>query len=137
MGDNAPLEADVAELNREAQAAVDRCIAARVELDASITNLSDVRSKIAEGSAAAVAFIDAYTNPQTPNLPPVAPEVAAPAPAEEPPVFTTVDTIVLDTTNTSGGESSVSDLLEPDFESEEIADAEDIGSTSPDGGGEF
>lgn len=111
--DDLPLDEDVAELNREAQRAVDRVIAARAELAASIENINAVRAKIADGSNAAVAFIDAYMNPTVPNPPePVAPDVAAPPPAEEPPVYTTVDTITVEATNSSGGESVVDSALE-------------------------
>lgn len=119
MTDNTdlPLDADVAELNREAQKAVDREIAARAELDAAIQNRIAVRAQIADGSAAAVAFIDAYVNPTAPNPAPIAPEVAAPAPVEEPPVFTEVVSDTLAPDETSGGFAPVIDagFTLPDF----------------------
>lgn len=104
-----PLAADVAEINREAQKAVDRVIAARVELAAAIANVVDVRNNIATGSTGAIAFIDNYMNPVAPNPAPIAPEVAAPPVAAEPPVFTTVDTIELTPETTSGGAAPVVD----------------------------
>ena len=109
MAEDVPLSEDVVELNREAQRAVDRVIAARVELAAAIENVNDVRVKIAEGSASAVAFIDNYMNPTVPNPPPVAPDVAAEPPAEEPPVFTTVDDTDVALDNSSGGEAETVD----------------------------
>lgn len=102
-----PVGDDVAELNREAQKAVDRVIAARVELAAAIDNINSVRQQIADGSAAATAFIDNYMSPSLPNPPPVAPEVAAPPPAVEPPVFTTVDDTTIAIDNSSGGTAPV------------------------------
>lgn len=127
MSEDAPLSDDVAELNREAQRAVDRVIAARVELDAAIANVNETRTKIADGSAAAVAFIDNYMNPTVPNPPPVAPEVAAEPPAEEPPVFTTVDDADVALENSSGGEADVApifDVIVPEAEAAAPADVE-------------
>jgi hypothetical protein len=102
-----PLDEDIAELNREAQKAVDREIAARIELDAAISNRVAVRAKLSDGSGAAIAFIDNYVNPVKPNPEPVAPEVAAPPPAVEPPVFTSVDSADLTPETTSGGAAEV------------------------------
>lgn len=104
---DAPLETDVAELKREAQKAVDREIAARVELDAAISNRVAVRAMIGGGSADALAFIDAYTNPTVANPAPIAPDVAAPLPVDEPPVFTTVDDLQVDPENTTGGDAGM------------------------------
>lgn len=98
-----PLDEDVAELEREAQKAVDREIAARAELDAAIKNRVSVYEKIGAGADRARAFIDAYVNPAQPNPEPVAPDVAAPAPAVEPPVFTDVASAELTPVDTSGG----------------------------------
>ena len=116
MAEDLPLSDDVAELNREAQKAVDREIAARVELQASIDNRIATRKSIADGSKAATDFIDAYVNPAVPNPPPVAPDVAVPAPPETPtsgtPVFTDVSTDVLTPDTTSGGVSTVADGLD-------------------------
>lgn len=106
-----PLDADVAELRREAQKAVDREIAARIELAAAIENRIAVRAKVAAGAADAVAFIDNYVSPVVPNPAPLAPEVAAPAPAIEPPVFTTVESAELSPETTSGGRAPVIDDL--------------------------
>ena len=51
-------------------------------------------------------------NPLKPNPTPIAPDVAAPAPAEEPPVFTVVDSVDLTPESTSGGSApSVADEL--------------------------
>lgn len=127
MAEDVPLSEDVVELNREAQRAVDRVIAARVELAAAIENVNDVRAKIAEGSASAVAFIDNYMNPTVPNPAPVAPDVAAEPPAEEPPVFTTVDDTDVALDNSSGGEAETVDeafeVLVPEAEAP-VADTE-------------
>lgn len=109
MSDDKPLRDDVAELNREAQKAVDRVIAARVELAAALENINTVRGLIEDGSAAAVLFIDNYMNPAVPNPAPIAPDVAADPPPEEPPVFTDVATATLDAATTSGGEAEVID----------------------------
>lgn len=99
-----PLADDVAELKREAQRAVDREIYARSELEAAIVNRVAVREKIGAGSADAIAFIDAYTNPALPNpSEPIAADVAGPAPEVEPPVFTDVSSIELTPDSTSGG----------------------------------
>lgn len=102
-----PLDADVAELKREAQKAVDRLVAARVELADAIANINTVRGSIAGGSSDAVAFIDNYMNPVAANPAPIAPEVAAPPPAVEPPVFTSVETADLTQDTTSGGSAPV------------------------------
>ena len=133
-----PLAADVAEINREAQKAVDRVIAARAELAAAITGLNDVRGSIAGGSAAAVNFIDAYMNPVTPNPAPVAPEVAAPSLAAEPPVFTTVDTVALTPETTSGGAAPVVDEAfdVPELPAPVETSIEGEGEGSADGAGE-
>lgn len=128
-----PLDADVAELNREAQRAVDRVIAARVELDASIKDLLAKREVIAGGSAAAVSFIDAYMNPVAAPPPPVAPEVAAPPPAVEPPVFTTVETAELSPETTSGGTAVV---IDDAFDVPEAPAPVGEGETSADGAAE-
>jgi hypothetical protein len=106
------LDEDIIALEHEAQKAVDREIAARVELDAAINNRVAVRAKLSEGSARAIAFIDQYVNPTEPNPEPIVPEVAQPAPAEEPPVFTTVDTGDISPDNSTGGESEVAEELE-------------------------
>jgi len=111
MAEDLSLDEDVAELNREAQKAVDREVAARAELAAAIENRVAVRAKIAGGSADAVAFIDNYVNPVVAAPPPIAPEVAAPAPAVEPPVFTTVDDANVAPENSSGGVSVIADEL--------------------------
>lgn len=105
------LDEDVAELKREAQKAVDREIAARVELKAAIDNRISVRAKLAGGSAEAVAYIDSYVNPAAEAPTPIAPEVAAPAPVVEPPVFTTVDDTNVTPENSSGGVATVADAL--------------------------
>lgn len=102
-----PLADDTAELKREAQKAVDREIAARVELAAAIENRVSVRALIGAGSAAALAFIDAYTNPTVANPEPIAPEVAAPPVDVEPPVYTDVTDIEVNPGNTSGGDASI------------------------------
>jgi hypothetical protein len=101
-----PLSVDIAEVNREAQVAVDRVVRARVELSAAIQNVVEVRGTIALGSAAAVGFIDDYMNPAVANPEPVAPEVADETlpPEEEIPVFTTVEEPEVNFVNTSGGE---------------------------------
>lgn len=113
MADDLPLSDDVLAIRAEAQKAVDREIAARVELQAAIDNRVDVRAKIADGDAAALAYIDAYVNPHVDNPPtPIAPEVAAPPPAEEPPVFTDVTTPVVAPENSSGGQADVHEDLE-------------------------
>lgn len=112
INNDLPLDADVAELRREAQKAVDREIAARTELAAAIANREEVRAKVAAGAADALAFIDAYVNPAVPAPAPIAPEVAAPAPAVEPPVFTTVDSADVAPDNSSGGVSEVAPELE-------------------------
>ncbi|HYD87103.1 MAG TPA: hypothetical protein VEA80_06500 [Vitreimonas sp.] len=99
-----PLDADVAELEREVQKAVDRNVRAREELAASNAELDAVEAKIADGAQKALDFLRAYRNPVTPNpAEPIAPDVAAPAPAAEPPVFTDVASPELTPETTSGG----------------------------------
>lgn len=130
------LEDDLAEVHREIQRRVDRVIAARVELADSIKSLNEGREAVLAKSAAAVAFVDNYMNPSTPASAPIAPDVAAPPPAVEPPVFTTVDTPALTPENTSGGTSSVTDVLvlEPPQTgpTEEAIAAAPVGTTTED-----
>lgn len=130
------LEDDLAEVHREIQRRVDRVIAARVELADSIKSLNEGREAVLAKSAAAVAFVDNYMNPSTPASAPIAPDVAAPPPAVEPPVFTTVDTPALTPENTSGGTSSVTDvlILEPPQTgpTEEAIAAAPVGTTTED-----
>jgi hypothetical protein len=102
------LDVDVAELKREAQKAVDRNIRARQELADSNAELDAVEAKIAAGSQDALDFVRAYRNPVKPNpAEPIAPDVAQPAPAAEPPVFTDVATAELTPDTTSGGYAEV------------------------------
>jgi hypothetical protein len=108
------MENLTAEMNAAAQKAVDRAIAARVELAAAIEGINAVRAEIADGSAAAVAFIDQYMNPTAANPEPIAPEVAAPEPAIEPPVFTTIEDADITLENSSGGASEVADEFSVD-----------------------
>jgi hypothetical protein len=105
------LDDDLAALRHEAQKAVDREVAARAELAAAIENRQAVRAKLAAGSSDALAFIDAYVNPTIPNPGPIAPEVAAPPPAIEPPVFTTVSDEFVAPDNSSGGAAPVDEAL--------------------------
>lgn len=105
------LDEDIAALRHEAQKAVDREVAARVELAAAIENRQAVRAKLAAGSSDALAFIDAYVNPAAPNPAAIAPEVAAPPPAVEPPVFTTVTDEFVAPDNSSGGSAPVDEAL--------------------------
>lgn len=101
------LSEDLGEVRREIQKRVDRVIAARAELNAAVIDLADGRQQVLDKSAAAVAFVDAFNNPLAENPPPLAPEVAAPAPEVEPPVFTTVNEAEATATNTSGGSAEV------------------------------
>lgn len=94
-----------------AQKAVDRLTAARVEMAAAIEFCNAERLAIASDDADALGFIDQYMNPSAPNPAPIAPAVAAPAPSVEPPVFTTVDSAEVSSTNTSGGSSDVAEEL--------------------------
>lgn len=103
------LAEDLTEVRSEIQRRVDRVTAARVELDAALVDLADGREQVLTKSAAAVAFVDAFLNPLASNPPPLEPEVAAPPPAVEPPVFTTVDTPEATPVNTSGGEAGAVD----------------------------
>lgn len=102
-----PLEQDIAEIEREAQLAVDGEIKARAALEQAIARRVDVYNKIGEGAARAKAFIDAYVNPAQPNPEPIAPDVAEPAPATEPPVYTDVSTPGADVVDTTGGVADV------------------------------
>lgn len=113
MGEQADLDldADIAEVHREVQKVVDAEIAARDALAVAIANRVAVREKVAAISAKAAAFIDNYVSPVVPNPAPLAPEVAAPAPAIEPPVFTTVESAALSPETTSGGRAPVIDDL--------------------------
>jgi hypothetical protein len=65
--------------------------------------LDEYEAKVSQGADRALAFVRQYRNPAAPNPPPIAPEVAAPPPAEEPPVFTDVSSPVLAPDETSGG----------------------------------
>lgn len=105
------LDADIAEIHREVQKVVDAEIAARDALAAAIARRVAVREKVAAISPAAAAFIDNYVSPVVPNPAPLAPEVAAPPPAIEPPVFTTVESAELSPETTSGGRAPVIDDL--------------------------
>lgn len=130
-----PLEQDIAEVEREGQMLVDRNIRAREELAASNQALDEYEAKVGEGAARALNYIRQYRNPtQTNPAAPLAPDVAAPPPAEEPPVFTTIDTLDADTSNTSGGfVESVPGELNTVFEAGDEAVA--AGDTNADNGG--
>ena len=103
------LADDLDEVRSEVQRRVDRVIAARVELGAAIADLNDGRAQVLDKSAAAVAYVDAFMNPLAANPPPLVPEVAAPTPEVEPPVFTEVTTIEAAPVNTSGGSAPVAE----------------------------
>jgi hypothetical protein len=103
------LADDLAEVRGEIQRRVDRVVAARVELAASLADLADGREQVLTKSANAVAFVDAFLNPLADNPPPIAPDVAAPPPPVEPPVFTTVTEADATQTNTSGGSADTVD----------------------------
>lgn len=98
-----PLAEDIADLRTHAQRIVDRNVAARFELDSSNKEIADFQIAVTGGAADVQNFINAYLHPTTSNPSPIAPEVAAPAPAFEPPVFTDVRTPELDPFSTSGG----------------------------------
>lgn len=70
------------------------------------------------------AWIAANRDPHTPTPPPIAPEVAAPPPAIEPPVFTTVDTAALTPDTTTPGYAPTIDptLLAPESSVDEGGD---------------
>jgi hypothetical protein len=114
------LADDLAEVRGEIQRRVDRVVAARVELGAALTDLADGREQVLTKSANAVAFVDAFLNPLADNPPPIAPDVAAPPPAVEPPVFTTVTEAEATQGNTSGGSADTVDpgnvIVLPDSE---------------------
>jgi hypothetical protein len=97
------LDLDIAEVEREGQKLVDENIDLRARLAANNAALDEYDAKVSQGADRALAFVRQYRNPAVPNPAPIAPEVAAPPPAEEPPVFTTIDSPVLDPMDTSGG----------------------------------
>lgn len=106
-----PLDADLAEIQREAQKVTDRETAARVELAAAIEARVSFRAAVSAKFTDVVAYIDDYVSPVVAAPPPIAPEVAAPPPAVEPPVFTTVDSAEVAPENSSGGVSEVAEDL--------------------------
>lgn len=97
------LDLDLAEVEREGQKLVDENIDLRARLAANNAALDEYEAKVSQGADRALAFVRQYRNPAAPNPPPIAPEVAAPPPAEEPPVFTDVSSPVLAPDETSGG----------------------------------
>lgn len=84
------------ELKQRAQRSVDRHVNARAELEAATAELKETRAAIAAESTEALAFIDDYHNPKVENPAPIAPDVAAAPPNHEPPVYTSIDTPMLD-----------------------------------------
>lgn len=99
---------DLKQAAREkAQRAVDRNIAARAELDSSNHEIEALLLEVDQAEDETVAFINAYKNPAVENPAPLVPEIAAPAPVEEPPVFTDVASPVLSPDDTSGGFAAV------------------------------
>lgn len=103
------LDEDIAEIHREGQKIVDEETRIRGMLADVIARRVAYREKVAAISPQAVAFIDNYVHPTVANPAPLAPEVAAPPPAEEPPVFTTVGVAELSPETTSGGAAPVVD----------------------------
>lgn len=133
--DDKPLDQDIAEVEREGQMLVDRNIRAREELDASNKALDDYETKVQTGADRALNYIRQYRNPSQSNPAPIAPDVAATAPATEPPVFTTVDSLDVNTSTTSGGSvESIPGEFNTEFEAGDEAVAAGDTNTGDTGG---
>lgn len=111
MDNRSEVAAGQAEVHKRVQIAVDRNVAARGELAASNEELQGIVTDLQSGDAGTLNFVLAYLNPTLPNPEPIAPDVAAPAPAEEPPVFTDISTPDITPDTTSGGESDIAASL--------------------------
>jgi len=100
------------DLRAVAQKMADRNVAARAELASSNAEIASFLADLDQADSDAHAFLKQYQDPTQPNPTPVAPEVAAPAPAEEPPVFTDVTSTELTPGATSGGSADVHEDLD-------------------------
>lgn len=104
MPDVPSIDESIANIHRAVQMDCDENTDLRARLDASNKKLARDVELVGPIAPEAAAYLAKYLDIAQPNpTTPLAPDVAAPPPAVEPPVFTTVDTATADVTNTTGG----------------------------------